>query len=128
MNIRLTSILIASLLCCCLMPSNSLAETATSNDQQIAMLAKKSRPVMLYGRPGCSRTQRLAQQLSENGISFIFKNVDSAAESNEMFSLVRSADPDTGDSVSLPVVLVNKQWLMINPSIDELVYIYKHKK
>jgi glutaredoxin len=125
MNIRLTSILITSFVSFGLTPSTSIAEPANSNDQQIAMLAKKSKSIVLYGRPDCSRTRNLAQQLSEKRISYVFKNIDSAAESAEMFALMGRANLSIKDSIPLPVVVINKKWLMVNPSIEDLLDTYK---
>ena len=65
--------------------------------------------IIVYGRPGCSRTQSMRQQLSQQGVPYQFKNVDNSSENQEMWSRVRGTNLSTGNSVTLPIVYIKSK-------------------
>ena len=70
---------------------------------------KQASSIIVYGRPGCSRTQSMRQQLSQKGITYQFKNVDNSSENQEMWSRVRGSNLSAGNKVILPIVYIKSK-------------------
>lgn len=78
--------------------------------------------VILYGRPTCSRCSSMRTKLESNGIAYTDLNIDEDGEAlSDMWRWVYSSDDyDSGGSVGLPVMVVNSNACLINPSFDEV--------
>jgi glutaredoxin len=72
--------------------------------------------VTVYGRSGCSLTKNMIEQLSQNGIPYIFKDIDSDAAAGREIN-ERANQIGLTTSYKLPLIYINKnQWIKASPS------------
>jgi uncharacterized protein YkwD/glutaredoxin len=93
-------------------------ETQTVGKKPVAQPTTNSVVPIVYGRESCGLCIRAKDRLREEGINYIFYDVDKDADKNqEMWSLLRNTE-----SVTFPVIKVNNEvFPNAMNSIDEIV-------
>jgi hypothetical protein len=88
----------------------------------VASAAKKI--VTVYGRMSCGNTQNMIQQLTQNGIPYLFKDIDQAEGSREAGRLLEKSNVRLQ---TLPLVYINKnQWVKANPHPSSVISQYRN--
>jgi len=74
--------------------------------------------VEFYGSHGCGHCQYFSAKMQEDGIAFVFYDVNNNSEYNKQFwKLVKSVKPNA-DSVTFPVLVVAKK-VLVTPTYEE---------
>jgi glutaredoxin len=86
---------------------------------------KGKKVVTVYGQMSCPATVRMLEQLSQNGIPHVFKDISDASNNQEMHQRAQKA-PATDQRGYIPVVYINKnQWTRIGPGAATVVSAYR---
>jgi glutaredoxin len=85
--------------------------------------------LIVYGRPGCSRTQSMRQQLSQQGVPYRFKDVDNSSENQEMWSRVRSSNLNR-NNVILPIIYIksNRPLVLMTTNGNQVISEFRSRR
>ncbi len=75
----------------------------------LALYADSSSGVTIYTKPGCSRCEYTINYLKKNKIAFTEYSTSDQKNISNMWEVIRSSGENSGNSVTMPVVVINSK-------------------